>query len=586
MLINLGKNSGTLQSTYKNAVINSIPPNGGLWFPMILMQPESINVFGSANYYSLHKNELSLKILSYFLKDEICSVTLSDAISSAFNFEIPLIRFDSFNIYELTHGPTQAFKDFGARFNAIITKCLNNNPGTLIAATSGDTGGAVISACNNASIPTLVFYPHDKCSVFQRQQMTNKCFQHNIPIAIEGCFDDCQSIAKKLLADNKIKTCSGNSINILRLLAQVTYYFTLAQEYVSEGAIKKFSVVVPTGNLGNVVAAVIAKRLGAPIENIIIAVNSNSVLNKEIIKGNQHLPIQQAIKTYSTAMDVCIPNNLLRLQYLCKDIADLNDWLFIKQIDEIETKQTILNCHDELNYVVDPHTAVGIAAAKYFNHLEHLTVLSTAAPQKFADVLQSMNIKIDLPPPLPPNDELIIRCKKDILDKLYTRSTIVLIGMAAAGKTTHARTLSKALSLPWIDIDDYIINENKMSLQEIISIKGQDIFNKIEEEACLINMDKENYILSPGGSCNNIESVNRKLKEKCITIWLDPPISTIEERIGDLDKRGVVRKYPNQTVNDIYLDRKPKYESNYDIRIRSDSCIIPLINLLKLFAKV
>ena len=224
----------------------------------------------------------------------------------------------------------------------------------------------------------MILYPHDKISTYQRQQMTNIAFNNVIPLAIEGCFDDCQSIAKSILTNATFNTCSGNSINILRLIAQTVYYFWLAKDIKD-----KYSVVVPTGNLGNAVAAVMAKKMGAPIDNIIIAVNHNSLLSPDIIKGVTELPNNKPIKSLSTAMDVCIPNNLLRLRYLCPIWDDVKDWLHIEHVSEEATTETILDTFRNETYPCDPHTAVGIAAANRHLHLSNLTVLSTAAPIKF-----------------------------------------------------------------------------------------------------------------------------------------------------------------------------------------------------------
>ena len=267
-------NNPTKTYTYKYAIENPIPSPGSLWMPATLIKIK--------NPCKHTKFDIACKIANIFLKEEISKKRVNKIVNDVFTFDAPVIELDKekkLYVCELTHGPTKAFKDFGARFSAAITKELCTD-GTIGAATSGDTGGAIVSAANDSNLGSLIFFPNEKISNYQRKQITNSEYKNNIPIALEGTFDDCQYVIKKILG-NAPKLYSGNSVNILRIIAQIIYYFWIGIELNGY-----YNVSIPSGNLGNAVAALIAVNMGAPIDTVIIAGNENLSLDLMNKTGN------------------------------------------------------------------------------------------------------------------------------------------------------------------------------------------------------------------------------------------------------------------------------------------------------------
>ena len=216
MLVDINNPDHT--ATYKEAIEQPIPSPNSLWIP--------VHFEKFSNIHKDTKFDIACKVAISFLRTELSEKTICKIINDAFTFDAPLFQLSkNKNIFicELTHGPTHAFKDFGARFSVYVTQALCKG-GTIAAATSGDTGGAIISACEECNYNSLIFYPHNRISDYQRMQITNSNFKNTVPVAVEGSFDDCQSAIKECLAMTP-NLYSGNSVNILRLIAQVIYYF-------------------------------------------------------------------------------------------------------------------------------------------------------------------------------------------------------------------------------------------------------------------------------------------------------------------------------------------------------------------------
>ena len=350
---------------------------------------------------------------------------------------MPLVRLDK-NLYvlELFHGPTLAFKDFGARFMAGVLLYLTNRSKdrvTILVATSGDTGGAVASAFyDKPGIDVIILYPSKKISSLQERQLAY--WDKNITaFEIEGDFDLCQDFVKQALHDPELKNyfsfTSANSINIARLLPQSFYYFDAIRQ-LKEGVMPVF--VVPSGNLGNLTAGLMAKKMGLPTGSFIAATNSNNAFIKYLESGRMYS--NRALETISSSMDVAKPGNFPRLFHFAG-----STWNMVKQVisgysvSDEDTKKTIKYIYNSYNYISDPHTAVGIRAAlksRKSNQAIHI-VLGTAHPAKFPDVLSKiLNVSLQAHASLSVSErgeKKSIKCSPDYIkfkNKLKTVSNV------------------------------------------------------------------------------------------------------------------------------------------------------------------
>jgi threonine synthase len=571
MLFDIKNNEKTV--TYKDSIQFPIPSPGSLWFPKVLSTYDKTILKHT-------KMNIAIIIIDGFLNKELSLATIKEIANDVFTFDAPCIKISEKKyLCDLTQGPTKAFKDFGARLAARITQNLLGS-GTIAAATSGDTGGAIVCACEDSNINSLVLYPLDRISTFQKNQISNQRHKKSIPISVEGTFDDCQDAIKIILANSE-KIYSGNSVSILRLIAQIVYYFWIAKELD-----KEFSVTVPTGNLGNAVAAVMAKVMGAPIDKIVIAGNTNCKLTHDVIFENGFIPKTEAKSTMSSAMDVCAPSNLIRLQYLCKKYNFLQDSIIIKTVNEHNIIDTIVSTYSEHNILIDPHTSVGIFASKCqkvepFVNIN--VILSTASPIKFIDVIEKILPKetintyftkstnptmVDTVDTVDSKD---IAIRTSALPKIIKRKNIILTGMPGTGKTTCGRKLAEFLKMDFINIDTHIEEKYNASLQEIIRQYGQNEFTQIEKTACIDSIENnKNIVISPGGSANLIQDVFDKSKESCLVIWIDTNIDVLLSRLGDLDERGVVME-PGETFENLFERRCINYKKNYDIVINNNN---------------
>lgn len=377
----------------RQAVLQSLPADNGLYMP------ETIPTLSDAFISNLEQysfQDIAYEIARNYLQDEVDSDTLRTIVDDAINFSAPLITIDEkISILELFHGPTLAFKDFGARFMARLMNYFwdsENGKLQILVATSGDTGGAVASGFYGLeNIEVTILYPKGKVSKLQEAQLTT--WGKNIrAIEINGDFDACQKMVKEAFLDQELNEAlnlsSANSINIARLIPQSFYYFEAISQ-LQKGS--KVTFCVPSGNFGNLTAGLFARKMGLPIEHMIAATNINDVV-PEYLQSGIFTP-GRAKATLSNAMDIGNPSNFSR-------ILDLfgSTWNQIKKnisgysMTDEQTIQEIISTHANLGYVLDPHTAVGVLAARKFKkenpQASDVVVLSTAHPIKFQSELE------------------------------------------------------------------------------------------------------------------------------------------------------------------------------------------------------
>lgn len=384
--------------SFKEALFKGLSPDGGLYLP------ESIPEFDLEFFKSgLSYPELACEMIDPYVSGDISTADLEQITKSAFTFDIPLIFLnDKLGVLELFHGPTLAFKDFAARFMARCMEHLLYDEITVLVATSGDTGSAVANGFFGVKgIRVVILYPSKRVSPIQEKQLTT--LGNNISaLEVEGSFDDCQRMVKEAFLDDnlreKLSLSSANSINIARLIPQSVYY-AWAWKQVSNGDSVVFSV--PSGNFGNINAGILAKRMGLPVKKFIVATNANDVFPKYLQSGK--IKPQPLKHTLSNAMDVGKPSNLDRILKLYNhDISALHEDLTSWSFSDDETRSSIHNTKDSFNYIIDPHTAVGLLGLDTYRR-ENGTdytgiVLATAHPGKFAEVIEPIiSEKVSIP---------------------------------------------------------------------------------------------------------------------------------------------------------------------------------------------
>ena len=389
-------NHNSAPTSFRNAVINGLAPDKGLYFP------EKEICLSNKLLESLNKIEdieLCYEVIKDFVGDEIPKNKLIDIITHTISFEIPVKEIEN-SIYslELFHGPTLAFKDVGAKFMALCLDYFKDNNSskkmTVLVATSGDTGGAVANGfLGTKDIDVCILYPKGKISEVQEKQITtNDSFVQ--AIEVEGDFDLCQSMVKNAFNDDdinkKISLTSANSINVARWLPQMFYYF-LASKRIENKNPNIFSV--PSGNFGNICAGIMANSMGLPIQHFIASTNVNDTIPRYIREG-----IYEPLKTKSTisnAMDVSEPSNFIRIQKIFNnDLQKIRKNISGYSFDDKSTIDSIKKLNQENNYIADPHSAIGYLGLKKYlqeNNLSNCNGLfvSTAHPIKFKDTVES-----------------------------------------------------------------------------------------------------------------------------------------------------------------------------------------------------
>ena len=397
-------NNKSLNVSFKQAVLKGLSEDGGLFMPVSI---PSLNKNFIENIESKSFQEIALEVAKGFIDGEIKESDLEKIVSEAINFDAPVIRLsDNHFILELFHGPTLAFKDFGARFMARTFSYFNKDNDIeliILVATSGDTGSAVANGFyETEGIKVVILYPSGKISEIQEKQITT-LDKNIIAIEIDGTFDDCQKLVKSAFVDKdiseRLRLSSANSINIARLIPQSFYYINAYKQIKKFG--KKIVFCVPSGNFGNLTAGLFAREMGLNIERYIAAVNSNKVFAEYIQTGK--LEPKPSIRTLSNAMDVGNPSNFSRIVDLYENNFNLvQKIIFSKSYNDEQTISAIKEVYEKFNYVIDPHGAVGYLASK--DYLEKygkdylIVTLETAHPSKFIDIVKSaLGIEIDMP---------------------------------------------------------------------------------------------------------------------------------------------------------------------------------------------
>jgi threonine synthase len=392
------------QASFAEAVDRGIAPDGGLYMPGALpLLPAAF--FPTMKDLSLQ--ELSFRVADSLLHEDVPEHDLRTIIREAITFPAPVRRLDDHRfVLELFHGPTLAFKDFGARFMARTLAYLRRNEGrelTILVATSGDTGSAVAHGFLNVEgMHVVLLYPSGRVSTIQEMQLTT--IGRNVTaLEVEGTFDDCQRLVKQAFADGDIrghrKLSSANSINIARLLPQSFYYFHAFAQAAAKGAPVVFSV--PSGNLGNLTAGLFARAMGLPVRRFIAATNANDVFTEYLETGT--FTPKKTLATISNAMDVGNPSNFARIHALFRgDLAAIRNAIFSASFSDDLTRKAIREIFEAHGYVMDPHGAVGYLAHRAYLacHPGDVTalLLETAHPSKFLDVFEEgMKAGIVLP---------------------------------------------------------------------------------------------------------------------------------------------------------------------------------------------
>jgi len=405
--------NGSKEFNFTEVFIKGLADDGGLYVPKSLKKYSTEELLELKN---LNYNELSTEIINLFSADFISREELSSLIKKSYSTfrEKDVVKISSLGelkLLELFHGPTLAFKDIAMQFIGNLYEYYlskNDKKINIVVATSGDTGAAAIDAIKGKSnLNIFVLHPNNRISPVQRKLMTTVEEKNVYNIAIDGNFDDCQNIVKQMFSDlefSKSINMSGvNSINWARIIAQSVYYF---YTYFKLDTDKPISFSVPTGNFGDVFAGYLAKKMGLPIDKLIVATNENDILHRAISKGDY---VSRKVKeTLSPSMDIQLASNFERLIYYINNSNSEKTADIMKKIkqnsyqidkpsletiqkdflsescNEEETLNIIKKTYEENNMILDPHTAVGVGAAKKLS-INDCVVLSTAHPCKFPD---------------------------------------------------------------------------------------------------------------------------------------------------------------------------------------------------------
>ena len=375
--------------SFAQAVKQGLGRNQGLFFPEKLPKFDNIEALLALPFV-----ERSVKVLAPFVEGSLTEQQLKDIVTNAFNFPAQMQAINEERaILELFHGPTLAFKDFGARFMAQCLQAFSKDKKiTILTATSGDTGAAVAHAFHGlANIRVVILYPKGKISLLQEKMFTT--LGGNIEtLAIDGSFDDCQAMVKQAFDDKalaeQIGLNSANSINISRLLAQVCYYFEAVAQLARQKTTEKLGDIVfsiPSGNFGNLTAGLLGKALGLPIKRFVAATNLNDTVPRYLETGEWD--VKPTIATMSNAMDVSNPNNWPRVEHMLKS-GLVEECVSAISVDEEQTQATMLQLA-KLGYISEPHAAVAFRALHFCDDNEFGVFLGTAHPAKFKEVVEN-----------------------------------------------------------------------------------------------------------------------------------------------------------------------------------------------------
>jgi len=391
-------------TSLRGAVLRGLAPDGGLYMPAEIARrsPQELEEFRALPF-----TEVCFRVVKPFATPDVPEDLLWQIVSEAMNFPVQLVSLSpGLHILELFHGPTLAFKDFGARFMARLMGYFvrgEDRQLTVLVATSGDTGSAVAHGFwGLPGIRVVILYPSKRISLAQEKQFTT--LGENITaLEVGGTFDDCQRLVKQAFADEPLNKkaflTSANSINIGRLLPQMFYHVAAYRQL--PVASTPLVVAVPSGNFGNLTAGLFAKRIGLPVAKFVAATNANDVVPQYLLSGNYEP--RAATATYSNAMDVGNPNNFPRLLDLCRGRLEyVRREIWGHGASDQDTLAEMKTVWEKYRYIADPHTAVGILGWEAYKkeHAEPAQglVLATAHAAKFGEIVEKA---IGIAPPLP-----------------------------------------------------------------------------------------------------------------------------------------------------------------------------------------
>ena len=386
----------------KEAVFKGLPDDNGLFMPDFIKKLDDDFIKNLKNYSF---QSIAFTVTRHLLRGIIPDEDLKILIERAIDFPAPVVKLDdATHVLELFHGPSLAFKDFGARFMAQLMSYFNQDDKrelVILVATSGDTGGAVAAGFyKTLGIKVVILYPSGKVSMLQEKQLTT--LGENITaLEVQGTFDDCQALVKQAFLDkeltSKIRLSSANSINIARLIPQSFYYFEAYKQVETHGKPLVFSV--PSGNFGNLTAGLFAQKMGLPISKFIAATNANDVVPQYLASGT-YTPTP-SVPTLSNAMDVGNPSNFARMLDLYGSTwNNMKENIIGYAYDDATTKAAMREVKSTYNYVIDPHGAIAYLALKDYQKTHDAVgvILETAHPAKFLDDVESiLEQKIPIP---------------------------------------------------------------------------------------------------------------------------------------------------------------------------------------------
>lgn len=439
---------------FEQVLLTGLAPDGGLYIP------ESVPEVSTAQLVSwreLSYAELAFEIIRLYVADSMPEDDLRAIINDTYAvFSHPDIAplqplGENEYVLELFHGPTLAFKDFALQLLGRLLDYFlarRKKHVAILGATSGDTGSAALEGCRHCEwVDMYILFPHNRVSEVQRRQMTTVPGDNVNSLAIEGNFDDCQNIVKKAFADQSFlpegyQLVAVNSINFSRIMAQIVYYFYAALKI--NGATSPISFSVPTGNFGDIYAGYLARKMGLPVDRLIIATNKNDILHR-FMSSNQY-SLGQLEPSLSPSMDIMVSSNFERFLFdlfqgdtdrvttfvtgLSQDAQQVSDaeWNFARDIfdscrvDDETTCATISEVFGQYNYLLDPHSATGVKAARVCcaDNPNPVVCLATAHPAKFADAITRAGLET---PALPEH-------LADLMDR-EERSTVLPSSLAA-----------------------------------------------------------------------------------------------------------------------------------------------------------
>lgn len=426
---------GVEPQSFEDVVLTGLAPDGGLFVPEQLPRLSEAEIAAMAG---LNYSELAFGVMKPFVDGAVPDADLMALIDKSYesfhhDAVAPLVQLDhNFWVLELFRGPTLAFKDFALQFLGNLLDYIleqRQQRVAIMGATSGDTGSAAIEGCRRCKhIDIFILHPHNRVSEVQRRQMTTVLAPNVFNIALEGNFDDCQNMVKASFADQSFlpdgrPLVAVNSINWARIMAQIVYYFYAGVALGAPG--RPVSFAVPTGNFGDIFAGYLALRMGLPVKQLVIGTNANDILHR-CISANDHSQ-RELIHSLTPSMDIMISSNFERLLFDLYDrdgvaVAELmkqsragamtlseqalgraRDLFSSFRLDDAHTVEVIREYHERCEYLLDPHSAIGVAAGRACSRdgAVPMVCLATAHPAKFPEAV--CNAGYPVAPPLPPH---------------------------------------------------------------------------------------------------------------------------------------------------------------------------------------